>query len=341
MIERCDTTELERNPAGIFAAVQYLADTQGQAPIPMEGFWHFRDARAWRQFARSHDFYFGDRFHGGVVALQAGRPALFVHKDLRVRELTAHFAIPSVALEDISASSLERHVTNAFSARSIEAFHDRYSERLAEYHGLCREAGLEPVWEGHARGRATRPAARKAAMPEWRKDVMRCARAAARKRLVRGAGVPRFIRTVERRLVAPDAAIMAAVNAFARPQAGVRTIELVLRALIERRKFQAADKCLAFFLAGAGDAVTDLPDDACFRLFSLFRAAGRLESARTVMQLLHDTRGRRDEKHARAYASLLIDLREVGAASDLIERSVRNDRMSEDMAERLLARTAS
>lgn len=33
MIERCDTTELDRNPAGIFAAVQYLADTQAQAPI--------------------------------------------------------------------------------------------------------------------------------------------------------------------------------------------------------------------------------------------------------------------------------------------------------------------
>ena len=33
MDERCRTAELEKNPAGVFAALQYLADTQAEAPI--------------------------------------------------------------------------------------------------------------------------------------------------------------------------------------------------------------------------------------------------------------------------------------------------------------------
>ncbi|HEV3052455.1 MAG TPA: hypothetical protein VGX50_19235, partial [Longimicrobium sp.] len=33
MVERCDTAELRRNPAGLFAALQYLADTEAGAPI--------------------------------------------------------------------------------------------------------------------------------------------------------------------------------------------------------------------------------------------------------------------------------------------------------------------
>jgi glucose-6-phosphate isomerase len=33
MIERCGTDELERNPAGVFACLQYLADTEAGAPI--------------------------------------------------------------------------------------------------------------------------------------------------------------------------------------------------------------------------------------------------------------------------------------------------------------------
>ena len=33
MIDRCDTAELEKNPAGLFACLQYLADTEADAPI--------------------------------------------------------------------------------------------------------------------------------------------------------------------------------------------------------------------------------------------------------------------------------------------------------------------
>jgi hypothetical protein len=33
MVERCDTDDLERNPAGMFAVLQYLADTEAGAPI--------------------------------------------------------------------------------------------------------------------------------------------------------------------------------------------------------------------------------------------------------------------------------------------------------------------
>lgn len=113
--------------------------------IPISDYRFFRDPRSWRQYAGVQDYFFGDRFHGGVVSLQSGRPALFIYNDVRVMELTEHFALPSVSLEEVISGDVHEILENGFSRDSIEKMHDTYSERLDEYFASAKDAGLVPL----------------------------------------------------------------------------------------------------------------------------------------------------------------------------------------------------
>ncbi|MBM3603913.1 MAG: polysaccharide pyruvyl transferase family protein, partial [Alphaproteobacteria bacterium] len=55
-----------------------------KVPVNVSNYYYFSETAAWRQVAFMHDFYIGDRFHGGVAALQVGRPAIFLSHDNRV-----------------------------------------------------------------------------------------------------------------------------------------------------------------------------------------------------------------------------------------------------------------
>ena len=59
-------------------------------------FYYFDTVSAWRQHCSTHDFYLGDRIHGGVITLQAGKPAVFVHNDARVKELAGKLGAPTL-----------------------------------------------------------------------------------------------------------------------------------------------------------------------------------------------------------------------------------------------------
>jgi hypothetical protein len=116
---------------------------QEQAPPPYAGYWYFQDVAAWRQFLDRFDCFLGDRFHGGVAALQAGRPAVVLHMDLRVRELTDHFGIPNAPIGDLAEKGVRGVIAERLSAASFEAFHRRYRWRLGLFRSAMREAGLE------------------------------------------------------------------------------------------------------------------------------------------------------------------------------------------------------
>ncbi|WP_213684848.1 polysaccharide pyruvyl transferase family protein [Roseicyclus sp.] len=113
--------------------------------VPVRDYRFFRDARSWRQFASANDYFFGDRFHGGVVSLQTGRPAFFIYNDVRVKELTEHFSIPSVSLQNVIAGDVKEILGQAFSKDSIDKFQDIYNERLKEYFDITKRAGLVPL----------------------------------------------------------------------------------------------------------------------------------------------------------------------------------------------------
>ena len=126
----------------------------GVEPIPFENLWHFRDGRTWRLLAEKTDFYFGDRFHGGVVSLQVGKPALFMYKDLRVQELTDHIGVPSCSFDDLEGRDYTEVLEEAFSKERLEQFKDTYAMRAREYYDYCTERGMTPL--AQIRSRSTR-----------------------------------------------------------------------------------------------------------------------------------------------------------------------------------------
>ncbi len=117
----------------------------GLDAMPFDSYWHFRDARSWRLLAQQSDFYFGDRFHGGVVSLQAGKPALFMYNDLRVAEMTSHIGAPQCSFDEIKDRDLRDVAAEAFASDKLEDFKDTYAMRAKEYFGACKQAGIMPL----------------------------------------------------------------------------------------------------------------------------------------------------------------------------------------------------
>lgn len=109
---------------------------------PFRGHYFFRDTSRWRMFAHLHDAYVGDRFHGGVVFLQAARPALILQADARVRELTGFLGIPTLPVTDLVEGRVAERVAAALSPEAIGHFHETYRRRLRAYAEACEEAGL-------------------------------------------------------------------------------------------------------------------------------------------------------------------------------------------------------
>lgn len=105
-------------------------------------FFYFADTGAWRQHCAAHDFYLGDRIHGGVIALQAGRPAVFVHNDARVRELAAKIGAPGLALESLDGISGEQVIAEYLSAGAVAAMKRTYRANAGAFLDRLQRAGL-------------------------------------------------------------------------------------------------------------------------------------------------------------------------------------------------------
>jgi hypothetical protein len=129
-------------------------------PSPFHGHYFFRDTNRWRMFAHMRDAYVGDRFHGGVVFLQAGRPALFLQADARVSELAAFFDLPTLRVDEARRGNLVPQVAERLSAEAIGRLQETYRRRLAEFVEVCEAAGLafaDQVSVDMALGRPPRP----------------------------------------------------------------------------------------------------------------------------------------------------------------------------------------
>ncbi|WP_201158198.1 polysaccharide pyruvyl transferase family protein [Rhodobaculum claviforme] len=102
----------------------------------------FTDTSSWRMFAAQHDFYVGDRIHGAVIALQAGRPAVVVHNDTRVHELAECIGLPGIALRDVTRDGAAALLAEALGVDSLARFRRRYAGALAGFRQRLTEAGL-------------------------------------------------------------------------------------------------------------------------------------------------------------------------------------------------------
>ena len=106
----------------------------------------------WRSYMREHDFSFGSRFHGNVLALWEGVPALFITCDSRTQELCEHFSLPCIDVKDFDKS---KPVEYYYWLADYTKFHQNYSKRVAEWkeflgmNGLIKEEKVVVYHVGH------------------------------------------------------------------------------------------------------------------------------------------------------------------------------------------------
>ncbi|MDR1460679.1 MAG: polysaccharide pyruvyl transferase family protein [Campylobacteraceae bacterium] len=106
-------------------------------------YYSFCDTSSWRQAYTSYDVYAGDRIHGGVIMLQIGKPALIIHNDARVRELTSYHGIPSCSLDEFEKIGCHATLEKYYSKDSLDKFHERYYKALMKFNKYIKQSGLK------------------------------------------------------------------------------------------------------------------------------------------------------------------------------------------------------
>lgn len=116
-------------------------------PVNFSRYYYFAEAGAWRQAAMLHDVYIGDRFHGGVAALQAGQPAIFLKHDNRVTELTGHVGLPALRTQKFAKMGLAAVLEEYLSDERLAEMKALYRQRHAEFTAALAPHGLvvEPI----------------------------------------------------------------------------------------------------------------------------------------------------------------------------------------------------
>lgn len=102
-------------------------------PLCLSNYYYFSESSAWRQAALMHDVYIGDRFHGGVAALQAGRPGIFLSHDNRVAELTDFFDLPRMTTDELISEGVAKAIKTRLTPEAIARFKETYVKRLASF----------------------------------------------------------------------------------------------------------------------------------------------------------------------------------------------------------------
>jgi polysaccharide pyruvyl transferase WcaK-like protein len=92
---------------------------------------------------KNYDFVFGSRFHGNIIALQAGTPACLICHDTRTSEMAEFLGLPFVRIKDIQKIDVD-FLYDQVNPNAIQA---RYRQLYPEYKRFLRVNGLETNME--------------------------------------------------------------------------------------------------------------------------------------------------------------------------------------------------
>ncbi len=93
----------------------------------------------WVEWLRQFDFSMGSRFHGNVLAIRNGIPALTMAIDGRMQEMTRFFRLPTM---DVNAFSLQQPLSYYYDLADFTEFNRIYPKRLADFREFLRVNGL-------------------------------------------------------------------------------------------------------------------------------------------------------------------------------------------------------
>jgi polysaccharide pyruvyl transferase WcaK-like protein len=103
----------------------------------------FWDVATWYTEMNNYDFVFGNRFHGNMIALQAGTPACVICHDTRTSEMCEFFGLPSVGLKDIQRVDVDF----LYDLVDPDGIQSRYLQLYPEYKNFLVRNGLQPTLE--------------------------------------------------------------------------------------------------------------------------------------------------------------------------------------------------
>ena len=124
------------------SALNTLLSKETGKQVDFVRYYYFSETSAWRQVASAHDVYCGDRFHGGVAALQAGKPALFMAHDNRVREMCDFFALPRMTTDELASEGPARAVSQRITPGRITDMRRMYLRRIEDYTAALATVGM-------------------------------------------------------------------------------------------------------------------------------------------------------------------------------------------------------
>jgi len=152
---------------GIVCSMFGLEDATVARQFAAQRCFAFTNVAAWRQFAQGYDLSVGPRFHGNILALQSGVPALFLTHDSRTRELTQTLSLPSVQISEIGpdfspSQALRKSQQDGAAAERYPVLLRRFLRFLAEneipVNGNWLTEACEVAGVPTPGGMATRPA---------------------------------------------------------------------------------------------------------------------------------------------------------------------------------------
>jgi hypothetical protein len=101
------------------------------------------DTNQWRGAMSSRDLCFGRRFHGCIIGMQAGTPALMIAVDDRMREMLEFIGFPYIEAATWNREADKRAYLSNFLAKiDTQAVIDRYSACEANFRNALGQIGL-------------------------------------------------------------------------------------------------------------------------------------------------------------------------------------------------------
>jgi len=129
--------ELEEKELGNFMQIQSSSEERKQ--FLRDKTLYFSNVENWISYMKEHvDFSVGGRFHGNMVALQAGVPALWITHDSRTREFCDFFQFPSLDFREVSKYS----ATAMYDQANFDEFNKIYPKRYDNYQCFLEENNL-------------------------------------------------------------------------------------------------------------------------------------------------------------------------------------------------------
>lgn len=105
-------------------------------------YYFFHEIGTWRYAASQHDVYIGDRIHCGILAMQAGVPAIILFDDARVAEITDFYSIPSIHIKKIRNHTLASLTAKYLNPNKLEEFKKNFLSRYKIFKNTVLESGL-------------------------------------------------------------------------------------------------------------------------------------------------------------------------------------------------------